>query len=120
MSDGCSSLEFPGPLCPVLHSSEDVLDAISPFGAVTAPVAKSAVAALLPFPDRRASFEIYRADEVRLTSILFSGGDWRWQFRSAHGDILAAGAGYHSEAECRAAVHALHDGAGSARIVLAE
>ena len=30
-------------------------------------------------------FEIYRAERVKLTSILFSGEDWRWRFCSACG-----------------------------------
>lgn len=62
-------------------------------------------------------FEIYRADEVRLTSILMSGGDWRWQFRSGSGALLATCAGYVSEQECTTAVVALHNGAGSAAIL---
>lgn len=62
-------------------------------------------------------FEIYRAHEVRLTSILFSGGDWRWQFHSGSGALLATSAGYTSEQECAAAVMALRNGAGSATIL---
>lgn len=71
------------------------------------------------FTDRAPYFEIYRAEEVRRTTMLFSGGDWRWRFRSATGELLAAGVGYRSEAGCRAAVMALRDGASTARIVAA-
>jgi len=71
------------------------------------------------FADRAPYFEIYRAEEVRRTKLLYSGGDWCWRFRCATGEVLAAGVGYRSEAGCRAAVMALRDGAGSARIVAA-
>jgi len=71
------------------------------------------------FADRAPYFEIYRAEEVHRTTILFTGGDWRWRFRCATGEVLAAGMGYRSEAGCRAAVMALRDGAGAARIVAA-
>ena len=71
------------------------------------------------FADRAPYFEIYRAEEVHRTTILFSGGDWRWRFRAATGEVLAAGVGYRSEAGCRAAVMALRDGAGAARILAA-
>lgn len=69
-----------------------------------------------PEADGQCYFEIYRADEVRLTSILMSGGDWRWQFRSESGALLATCAGYMSEQECTTAVVALRSGAGSATI----
>ena len=61
-------------------------------------------------------FEIYRADKVRITSTLFSGGDWRWQFSVASGVIVARGAGFGSEMECRAAVTALRRNSQSAKI----
>ena len=70
-----------------------------------------------PEADGQCYFEIYRADEVRLTSILLSGGDWRWQFRSGSGALLATSAGYTSEQECATAVVALRSGAGSATIL---
>jgi uncharacterized protein YegP (UPF0339 family) len=65
--------------------------------------------------DGRASFEVYRAEEVSVTSSLFSGGDWRWRLRSAAGAVLANGNGYKSERSCRTAVNALRSFAGSAR-----
>ena len=66
--------------------------------------------------DGHARFEIYRAERVSLTSILFSGGDWRWRFRSAAGTILVNSEGYSSERACRAAVTALQNNAGSAKV----
>jgi len=69
-----------------------------------------------PLAASGAYFEIYRADEVSLTSVLFSGGDWRWRFYMALGVIGATGGGYSSEAECRAAVITLRRSAQSAKI----
>ena len=61
-------------------------------------------------------FEIYRADRVKLTSILFSGEDWRWCFRSSAGLTITAGAGFGSRRECEAAVDALRESAGTAPV----
>lgn len=61
-----------------------------------------------------AYFEIYRADRVRLTSVLFSGEDWRWRFCSSDGSVLASGGGFGTVSDCRAAVDALRAGAGAA------
>jgi uncharacterized protein YegP (UPF0339 family) len=66
--------------------------------------------------NRSVYFEIYRADHVSLTSILSSGGDWRWQFCSATGKPIATGVGYASESACAAAVAALRAGAGGANV----
>jgi uncharacterized protein YegP (UPF0339 family) len=52
-------------------------------------------------------FEVFRAEEVSMTSTLFSGGDWRWRLRSPAGATLAKGDGYKSERACRIAVMAL-------------
>ncbi|MDV3456894.1 YegP family protein [Sphingomonas sp. HF-S4] len=65
-------------------------------------------------PAGQAMFEIYRANRIKLTSILFSGEDWRWRFRSETGLVVASGDGFASERECRAAVDALRAGAGTA------
>jgi len=67
-------------------------------------------------PAGQAIFEIYRANRVKLTSILFSGEDWRWRFRSATGLVVASGEGFASECECLAAVDALRAGAGTATL----
>jgi uncharacterized protein YegP (UPF0339 family) len=61
-------------------------------------------------------FEIYRAERVTLTSILFSGEDWRWRFCSNAGLTIASGAGFRTEGECIAAVDALRRNAGAARV----
>lgn len=64
----------------------------------------------------QAYFEVYRADRVTLTSILFSGGDWRWRFCAADGTVVAASEGYRTEHDCAAAVAALRGGAGTAEV----
>jgi uncharacterized protein YegP (UPF0339 family) len=66
--------------------------------------------------DSHASFEVFRTDRVSLTSILYSGGDWRWRFRSGSGTILVNSEGYNSESACRAAVKALQDNGCAAKI----
>jgi uncharacterized protein YegP (UPF0339 family) len=60
-------------------------------------------------------FEIYRANRVKLTSILFSGEDWRWRFRSGRG-VIITGTGFGSQHECEAAVDALRESAGTATV----
>ena len=64
-------------------------------------------------------FEIFRADEERMTSTLFSGGDWRWRLVTTEGVILAEAAGYPNEGLCRAAVLVLQRRAATAPIVSA-
>lgn len=90
-------------------------------GAVRRPVAAEGTKARLPGSDRDgpgptagAYFEIYRADRVTLTSILFSGEDWRWRFCSIGGSALASGGGFSTASDCLAAVDALRAGAGAA------
>jgi uncharacterized protein YegP (UPF0339 family) len=61
-------------------------------------------------------FEVYRADRVSLTSILFSGGDWRWRFCTADGVMVAGSEGYSSEAMCRQAVEVLQQHGGTAAL----
>jgi uncharacterized protein YegP (UPF0339 family) len=72
---------------------------------------------LRPSADPSWSFEIYRADQVSVTSTLFSGGDWRGRFASAPGTVLVEGKGYGTEQACRAAVSALQHNARSAEVV---
>ena len=71
-----------------------------------------------PLPDPKgqglASFEIYHTERVSLTSILFSGNDWRWRLSSADGTVLVDSKGYKTERACRAAVTSLQNNAGSA------
>jgi uncharacterized protein YegP (UPF0339 family) len=66
--------------------------------------------------DGHACFEIYRTERVSLTSIMFSGDDWRWRLRSAAGAVVVNSQGYSSERACEAAVAALQKDAGSAVI----
>jgi uncharacterized protein YegP (UPF0339 family) len=61
-------------------------------------------------------FDIFRAPEKSLTTILRTGGDWRWRFCTANGAVLAAGGGYKTEHACVEAVDALRQAAGSAEI----
>ncbi len=55
-------------------------------------------------PDKACHFEVYRADEIRTSSVLFAGGDWHWQLSDAAGEILVEAGGYRSEVDCRKAV----------------
>jgi uncharacterized protein YegP (UPF0339 family) len=63
-------------------------------------------------PDR---FEIFRSDEVQLTSTLFSGGDWCWRLADASGATLVRGEGYSSKRACLVAVSLLRNRAFAAR-----
>lgn len=62
-------------------------------------------------------FEIYRKDEERMTSTLFSGGDWRWQLVTTGGLILAEASGYPNEQTCRLAVAVLQRRAATAPVI---
>lgn len=61
-------------------------------------------------------FDVYRADRVGLTSVLFGGGDWHWRLTGASGAVIADCGGYRNEAQCLAAVSALRVEAGLAII----
>jgi uncharacterized protein YegP (UPF0339 family) len=52
-------------------------------------------------------FEIHKEGITRLTSLRNAGGDWRWELLNDAGEILVAGSGYESKAECRRAVDIL-------------
>lgn len=64
----------------------------------------------------RAQFEIYLADRVSVTSMLFCGGDWHWRLRSAAGATLADCGGYRNEKACIAAVEGLRSEAAQATL----
>jgi len=64
-------------------------------------------------------FEIFRKDEERMTSTLFSGGDWRWRLVTTGGLILAEASGYPSETTCRTAVAILLKRAATAPVIAA-
>lgn len=65
------------------------------------------------------SVEVFRTDEVQLTSTLFSGGDWHWRLASAAGDVLVEGCGYRSQSQCLEAVALLQGRAKSASLEVA-
>jgi uncharacterized protein YegP (UPF0339 family) len=61
-------------------------------------------------------FDVYRADEVRMTSTQFCGGDWHWRLSDADGLILLDTGGYANERECRNAICVLQENAGWASL----
>ena len=67
----------------------------------------------------RGRFEVYRADEVRMTSIHFAGGDWHWRLCDEAGQVLVDAGGYRNEPDCRAAVALLKDRAAQATVCAA-
>jgi uncharacterized protein YegP (UPF0339 family) len=69
--------------------------------------------------DEECQFEIFRKDEERMTSTLFSGGDWRWRLVTTGGLVLAEASGYPSETACRAAVAVLQRRAATAPVIAA-
>ena len=64
----------------------------------------------------RCHFEVFRADEVSVTSTQHVGGDWRWRLSDQDGKVLVEAGGYRSEASCRKAVEVLHARAGFATV----
>jgi uncharacterized protein YegP (UPF0339 family) len=62
----------------------------------------------------RDRFEIFREEEVQVSSTQFSGGDWRWRLADPTGKTLVEGIGYRSERACKVAVALLRDRAFSA------
>lgn len=61
-------------------------------------------------------FDIYRTEQVHLTSALFGGGDWHWRLTGQTGAVLADCGGYRNQADCLAAVQALRAEAWSATV----
>ena len=55
-------------------------------------------------PEKDCRFEVYRADEIRTSSLLFAGGDWHWRLSDATGQVLVEAGGYRSEGDCRQAI----------------
>jgi len=49
-------------------------------------------------------FEVYRDEEIRVSSTQFCGGAWSWRLCSPSGKILAQSRAYEREADCRAAL----------------
>lgn len=61
-------------------------------------------------PDAEAGrFEVYRADQVRMTAIHFAGGDWHWRLCDERGQVLIDTGGYRNEQSCREAVAILQE-----------
>ena len=61
-------------------------------------------------------FDIYRTEQVQLTSTRLGGGDWHWRLTDAAGGKLAHGGGYRDQRDCIAAVDALRSVASSATV----
>jgi len=49
-------------------------------------------------------FEVYRDEEIRVSSTQFCGGSWSWRLCSPSGKILAQSRAYEREEDCRAAL----------------
>jgi uncharacterized protein YegP (UPF0339 family) len=64
----------------------------------------------------RCQFEVYRADEVRMTTTLFAGGDWHWRLRDQTGKVLVDAGGYCDERTCREAIALLKGRAAHAAV----
>ena len=64
----------------------------------------------------RCHFEVFRADQVAMTSTQFGGGDWRWRLSEHDGKCLVEAGGYPSEARCREAVSILQARAAFAKL----
>ena len=59
-------------------------------------------------------FDVYRADEMKISSTRFCGGDWHWRLIDAAGRTLVEAGGYRTEEKCREAATILHRRAGFA------
>lgn len=66
--------------------------------------------------DEPASFHIYQADCVSVTSTLFAGGDWHWRLTSCGGVVLVDCGGYLSHTDALVAIDCLRKVAGSATL----
>ena len=109
MTNNLAHRGFEEPRRLVTDLPEDVSSALI---RLTLPTATESSAAV----PGRAYFEIYRADRVSLTSILFSGDDWRWRFCAPDGTLIATSADYRDERSCADAVAALRGDAGMAEV----
>lgn len=115
MPDSISFSEFKRPRRDSGKLPLDVTAALFRIGRASA-AAPAGEGRAYPQPIGEPYFEIYCTERVSLTSILFSGGDWRWRFCSASGESIAVSGGYASEPACAAAVAALRSGAGAATV----
>lgn len=71
---------------------------------------------LAPRPEGCSHFDVYRTEQIRLTSTLFGGGDWHWRLTDQGGVMLAECGGYRNRRDCLAAVEALRAEAWSATV----
>ena len=69
-----------------------------------------------PFGTDPSRFEVYRADEVRMTATQFAGGDWHWRLCDETGRVLVEAGGYRDERVCREAVAILRARAAAATV----
>ncbi|MXP42290.1 DUF1508 domain-containing protein [Altererythrobacter soli] len=63
-----------------------------------------------------ARFDVYRTDEMNVSSTRFCGGDWHWRLTDAAGRTLVDAGGYSTEEGCREAVTILQQRAGYATL----
>ena len=61
-------------------------------------------------------FDVYRSDQVQLTTTLFGGGDWHWRLTNDAGAVLVECGGYRNRRDCLAAVQVLRAEAWSATV----
>lgn len=97
-------------------SQPEALDSSFAANDQTAALSATAIAVKRRWNETHSRFDIYRADQIRLTSTLFGGGDWHWRLTGASGNVIADCGGYRNEAQCLAAVKALRVEAGLAPI----
>jgi len=61
-------------------------------------------------------FEVYRADEIRMTAFQLGGGDWHWRLCDGNGQSLVDAGGYRTERACREAITLLKSHAARAAV----
>jgi uncharacterized protein YegP (UPF0339 family) len=62
-------------------------------------------------------FDVYRADQVSLTSTLLGGGDWHWRMISVAGEVLIDCGGYTTQSACHSVIELLRHEAASAPVL---
>lgn len=67
-------------------------------------------------PEETCAFEIYRADEIRMTAFQLGGGDWHWRLCDGDGQTLVDAGGYRTEHACREAITLLKSHAARAPV----
>ena len=59
-------------------------------------------------------FEVFRTEEIQVSSTKFAGGDWHWRLATFSDETLVEGRGYPTEQSCLEAVTLLRQRASSA------